>query len=140
MTPRSYRRSRPLSYKIELAPLLDVIFILLIFFAVSTSLILNHHGIQLNLPNAATADTEYKGVVLSIDQDQQLFLDDELISDSQLMSVISSHLETSPTFQVVLRADKQTPYHFVIHILDTVRLSGCSNVVLEVEKPIDHGA
>ncbi len=118
----------------ELAPLLDVIFILLIFFAVSTTLILNNYGINLQLPSADSVEEQKKSIVLSIDAEQRLFINKTSLSLNELQDNIRSLLDQNPDLQLLLDADKLTPYEVVIQVLDHVRLAGCYDIVLEVQK------
>lgn len=121
--------------KIELAPLIDVIFILLIFFAVSTSLIAEKTGIKLQLPNAETTTKNKKGMVISIDQNKRLYFDKKSIQDGDLAPLIKNTLLSNKTTQFIFQADKTTPYIRVIEILDIIRLSGATDLILEAKKP-----
>ena len=66
--------------KLELTPLLDIIFILLIFFAVSTSIITNQQGIKLDIPKAETSTKEEIGLVVSIKPNQTIIINQKNIS------------------------------------------------------------
>ncbi len=118
---------------------MDIIFILLIFFAVSTSLILHNRGIKLTLPSANSITKEKKGISLTIDQKQQIFLDNKQVTFQEIQPAIISMLKENPRIQIILGADKQTPYNLVIKTLDEIRLGGCSDIVLEAKKTIEHG-
>tara|TARA_B110000438_G_scaffold267135_1_gene281729 strand:+ start:536 stop:931 length:396 start_codon:yes stop_codon:yes gene_type:complete len=127
------KRSRP-PVRFELAPLLDVIFILLIFFAVSTTLLMEKNGIKLLLPQAEAVSKEKKGIELKIDQDQILFLEDKKIAMKTLKSSIKQLVIQEKKLQLTILADQKTPYVFVIEVMDKIRLAGCYDIILEAKK------
>ena len=129
-----YQRKSRRAPNLEIAPLIDVIFILLIFFAVSTTMITNKQGIKLDLPQAESGVDEKKGVMLSIDSKQQVFIDNRLVNVEFIQKEIKSLLEIDPKLQIIFNAHKIVPYELVINVIDNVRLGGCSDIVLQVEK------
>ena len=130
-----YKKSKkPNQIRLELAPLIDIIFILLIFFAVSTSLVANKLGMKLKLPSAISTTEEKKGVILSINDAQEIFLDEKSILIEEIKDNISALINQNPEVQILLNADVATPYELVIHVLDEIRLGGCFDIVLEAEK------
>jgi len=129
------RRKKPPT-RLELAPIIDIVFILLIFFAVSTSLLSNKQSIQLDLPVAETSDKHPEGVVLSIDDQQKIYIDMTEISLDSIQDHISERLETDPSLQVILSIDKSITYDFVINVLDNVKLAGCYSIALQAEKKV----
>jgi biopolymer transport protein ExbD len=130
------KRNRPI--KLELAPLIDVIFILLIFFAVSTSFVANKMGMKLKLPAASSTTDQKKGILLSINKNQELFLDEKPLLIEELKDRISAIVSQTPDTQIILNADVTTPYDIIITLLDQVRLGGCFDLVLEAEKKETH--
>ena len=128
------RPSRFNAVRLELAPLIDVIFILLIFFAVSATIVVNQKGLQLLLPSATTVSSEKKGVVIAVDQKRRLYFNRQPITEDQLRRSIEKQLSQTPDFQVILRADRLTPYSMIIRILDEIRLGGCFDIVLEAKQ------
>ncbi|MEK9657174.1 MAG: biopolymer transporter ExbD [bacterium] len=130
----TYKKHR-LEPRIELAPLIDIIFVLLIFFAVSSSLILKNQGISLLLPKAKSVSTHKNELIVHIDQQRRIFFNKNAISHKGFNSELRDMIKQSPKLQVILRADRETPYHFVINVLDQIRLAGCYDIVLAAEKP-----
>ena len=114
--------------------MLDVIFILLIFFAVSTTLIVHNKGIKLQLPAAESVAKQKKGLVVSINKQQKIFVDNKLISEELLRSKVMEAVQKNPDLHAVLDADVATPYQKVIRVLDDIRLGGCFDIVLQAEK------
>ena len=85
------RRKKQAS-RLELAPIIDIAFILLIFFAVSTSLLTNKQGIKLDLPTAGKVEKNPKGVVLSIDKTQKIYVDETPVIFDDFTTVFRSIL------------------------------------------------
>jgi biopolymer transport protein ExbD len=118
--------------------MLDVVFILLIFFAVSTTLVMNNKGIKLQLPAAESVVKQKKGVVVSIDKKERVFLNNVLVPEELLKSKISDLITSNPDTQVILNAHVTTPYQKVIRVLDDIRLGGGYDIVLQAEKKINN--
>ena len=134
MKRRYLKRGRNMQFpKLELTPLIDVIFILVIFFAVTTTFVQEKKGIKLSLPNAVSVESPKKSVIISIDRNQRVYWNSVPISESVIADKVSLHMKNNPDQGIVLQADEQTPYNRVIYVLDSIRRSGCSNVMLEAE-------
>ena len=124
------------SVSIELAPLIDIAFILLIFFAVSSSLISKNQTIPLDLPTAVSTEKKSPDLIISIEQNKTIHVDKQAIDFNQLIPVISSALKEDPSTQIILNADKQIDYGFIVLILDQIRIAGSGNIALQVEKKV----
>lgn len=123
--------------KLELAPLIDVIFILLLFFAVSSTLVLQNKGIKLELPMAETSVKEKKGIFVSLTKEGTLKLNKETITHTKLQEKIQKLIQETPNIPISFFADRRVTYEHVITTLDHIRLAGGSNIVLEAEKKRD---
>ncbi|MBT5856573.1 biopolymer transporter ExbD [bacterium] len=134
MARRSRTRSMVKVAKLELAPLIDVVFILLIFFAVSTTVVVNQQGIQLILPAAETVASSKKGIVISVDKQQRLYWDGKRVSESDIRGRVAKAKSGNAEIQVIINADQQTPYSMVVRLLDEVRKAGCFDIVLEAQR------
>lgn len=127
------RKKRKSAY-IEFTPLIDCVFTLLIFFAVTTSEVTKKQGIDLNVPSSQTSmENKANAVMISVDKDQ-IFFNKERIKLSNIEGEVKERLLEMPDLRVVLNADKETPYENIIKVMDQIRLGGCSNLVLEVKK------
>ena len=130
-----YKRYRD-SLKLELTPLLDIIFILLIFFAVSTSLVTHHQGLKLDLPQSKSATIYESSFVISVNAKKEIVVNKKRILLSLLSREIKEILSQKPDIKIMLNADRQLPYAFVIDVLDAIRLGGGSDIVLQAEKVV----
>ncbi len=123
--------------RFEMAPLMDVVFILLIFFAVSSTVVMQNQGMNLQLPAAKSVQKHVPGLVVQIDQNQRVYIDQKRIEPSTLKKLISDRLAQDPSVKVILRADRLTPYSHVVRVLDSIRLGGAYDVVLEARADQD---
>ena len=128
-------RKKKLPY-VELAPLIDIVFILLIFFAVSSSLISDNESIPLELPTAVSSENNPPDLIISVKKTQDIYINSQKITIAQIPPIIIQALSSNPSTQVIINADKKLDYGFIISLLDKIRLSGCSNIALQVEKKI----
>lgn len=131
-----YKLRKKKSIAVELAPLIDIVFILLIFFAVSSNLVSKNQSIPLTLPQGKTTEKQDSDLFISITKDKKIFIDQQRVEASMLTAMISDSFSKNPSLQVILSADKHLQYEFIIHILDTIRLSGCTSIALHIEKVI----
>ena len=129
------RRPKPF-IRVEIAPLIDIIFILLIFFAVNTTLMINQQGLKLDLPSAISSEKNDKGVVISIDPKGQIFVKETRVQLDQLQLKIKEILDMDPDSEMLLNSDKSIPYETIIAVLDQVRLAGSYNISLQTTKTI----
>ena len=130
------RQRSKLPIRVEIAPLIDIIFILLIFFAVNTTLMINQQGLKLDLPSATSSETNDKGVVISIDPKGQIFVRDELVTLDKLRPTIKDILDVEPDSEMLLNSDKSISYETVINVLDQIRLAGSYRISLQTTKTI----
>lgn len=132
-----YSRLKSNSIKFEMTPLLDIIFILLIFFAVSTTLMTNHQGLKLDLPQAISSAKEEQGLIVSVSPNKEIFVNKQKVNINQLQTVIKQSIQENSNIKITLNADKNLAYHFIIEVLDQIRLGGGINIILQAEKKAD---
>lgn len=120
--------------RLELAPLLDVVFILLIFFAVATTLMVKNQGMLLQLPKIDTINTTKTPFTLSISKETSLFFNKQEISLQDLQKIIKSTLHQFDSAQLIIEADKHTSFGFVVNVMDHVRKAGCYDIILAADK------
>jgi len=110
------------NYQINILPMIDIIFVILSFFIISSLFLVKLETIPVNLPNAESSNIEKDSVIIvSIDLDNKIYIDKKLINLSSLENVIKSKIENNSSKKVVLRADKELKYGKVISILDILR-------------------
>tara|TARA_B100000900_G_C20426919_1_gene653336 strand:+ start:307 stop:723 length:417 start_codon:yes stop_codon:yes gene_type:complete len=110
------------NYQINILPMIDIIFVILSFFIISSLFLVKLETIPVNLPNAESSNIEQDSVIIvSIDLENKIYIDKKLINLSSLENVIKSKIENNSSKKVVLRADKELKYGKVISILDILR-------------------
>lgn len=119
-----FRTKRAVNYSINIASLVDVLFLLLIFFVV-TSTFVEHPNIKLELPSASHAETsKFEGLTLTITREGRLFLGKQSIGITELDAVLRSKVEAVGEPTLVLRADRDVPYGVVVAVMDVARGAG----------------
>jgi biopolymer transport protein ExbD len=123
---------------INLTPLIDVVFLLLIFFMVSTTF--EHQSrIQIDLPEATADATEQEDDTLEILVDVQgrYFIGDQQVINSELKTLktaISKAVGNRGELPVTIRADANTPHQAVIRVLDAASQLGLTHISLATSK------
>jgi len=133
MNIRERKRKRP---SINITSLIDVVFLLLIFFMVSTTFA-EHPGIKLELPTASTAEpSKLEPLTLEIDKEGNMFLNRIPVKENELRNELKL-AAAKPDTTLVLRADKDVPYGYVVRAMDISRQTGIRRIVslTEVPKP-----
>jgi len=116
------RQKKRSDFLVDITPLVDVVFLMLIFFMVSTTFNVTS-SLKLELPSShATAQQkELKQVTIAINANGKLFVQDEEVNDNNLRSRILNATHGDPNIRVVLRADADSRHKRVVYVLDTLR-------------------
>jgi len=115
---------------INIAPLVDVVFLLVIFFAVSTTF-LETAGLKLELPtSSSTAEREPLDLTILLAADGTLSFRGEELSREQLLERLRGVMADAERKIVVLRADKSTAHGEVVQIMDLIRESGAEGLTV----------
>jgi biopolymer transport protein ExbD len=126
------------SDEINIAPLIDLIFLLLIFFMVTTSFV-KETGIDVQRPSATTAQTKEKGnIFIAVDADGQIFMDKQRIDIRMVRTHVENALAEHPQVAAVIVADRHSDTGVVIEIMDQCRLAGADNVSIAARRPEEH--
>lgn len=120
--------------EVNLTPLIDVVFLLLIFFMVSTTFE-QQSRIQIELPEATAtpAETEDESLEIVIDAQGRYFIGEQQVVNSEvktLKSAISKAVEGRESITVIIRSDASTPYQAVITALDATSQLGLTQISL----------
>jgi biopolymer transport protein ExbD len=116
--------------QINITSLIDVMFILLIFFMV-TSTFLEQPGMKLELPEAKTATVErIEKLVIFIDPDERIFVNDRPVTIDRLEQQLHETLGKKPDVPLVLRADQNVPHGLVVRVMDIAKKIGIRRIVI----------
>ena len=109
---------------INVTSLIDVMFILVLFFTVSTTFI-SQPAMNLQLPTAEHAEaTRQTPIIVHIDEKGTVYLNDEPVETALLSSALTARLATSTEKAVVLKADSRVSHGDVIQVLDIIKGAG----------------
>ena len=129
------RRSNRSTVELNIAPLIDMVFILLIFFLVTTSFI-KETGVEVNRPTAATAVSQAKATILiGIDAADRIFFDHREVDVRAVRANVERALAENPDGVVVVVADRASTTGTAIQVMDGCRLAGAANVSLAARLP-----
>lgn len=118
--------------EINISPLIDVVFILLIFFIVTTVFV-EETGIEVEKPRASTQrDLEKNSILIGITRDGRVFHGGREIGISGVRSVVARLLEQSIQ-PVILQADRGTPTETTVSVMDEAKRAGTPHVFISTE-------
>ena len=132
MRRRRARESQEAS-EVNLTPMLDVVFIMLIFFIVTASFV-KEAGIDVSRPSAATAERKERGnILVAITVNDQIWMDRRQVAPRALRANIERLHAENPQGSVVIQADENSKSGLLVQVMDAARLAGVSNVSLAAE-------
>lgn len=127
------RRARKKA-RIEIIPMIDTMFFLLVFFMVATLSMTIQKGLQVNLPHAATAREDvYQTVTLTITKEGKLYFNkDEVASVTEAAGRLSPLWQNDIPPSVIINADRSVEHGQVIELMDAVRRAGIMKIAVAV--------
>ena len=126
-----HRRKRAESPSIMLSPMIDMIFLLLVFFILSTMNMSEIKTIPIKLPVAQSAQTQLKqNFAVTIKKGGYLWLEDKVVKEDELVAIAKNNLAKDDKFVVMLRGEADATYDEVVHVLDVLKKAGISRVTL----------
>lgn len=135
MSISTIRNRRSGTVEINMAPLIDMIFILLIFFLVTTSFV-KEAGVDVQRPVAQSSESkESANMIIGIDSDGQIFIQGKHIDVRSVRSRMKQYVLETPKGSVVIAADKRSRTDTLIQVLDACRLAGVHNISIASRKP-----
>lgn len=124
------RRAKRTSVELNIAPLIDMVFILLIFFLVNTSFV-KESGIEVNRPTASTANVQEKAaIMISINKENRIFMENHEIDVRAIRANVERALAENPEGGVIVISDKVSDAGVVISVMDGCRMAGAQNISL----------
>jgi biopolymer transport protein ExbD len=119
--------------EIDLTPMLDVVFILLIFFIV-TSVFVKEAGYEVNHPEASTVEpTSGEPILIAISPVGEMWMDGDIIPPRNMRLRIEQRLAETPNATVVIQADQDAPNEFVLTIMNAAREAEAPNIQIAAE-------
>ena len=133
---RSWQQNSEEEDQVNLTPMLDVVFIMLIFFIVTASFV-KESGIDINRPDAATAVRKERGnILVAITPTGQIWIDRRQVDLRSIRANIERLHAENPQGAVVIQADRDSKNGLLVEVMDAARLAGVENISIaaEIEK------
>ena len=116
--------------EINLTPMLDVVFIMLIFFIVTANFI-KEPGLEINRPDSDTAETqENAAILIAVGSNDEVWMDGRRIDVRQVKANVVKMLSDNPKGSVVIQADEQAVADTIIKVMDGAREAGVNACLL----------
>ena len=122
--------------EINITPMLDIVFIMLIFFIVTTSFV-SEFGVDVNRPSNAPVEVQDQDEVIAvrIDENDRIFVQERLVDVRGVRANIESGLALQPQAAVVVIADRLADAGLLVRVVDQARVAGALKVSLAAQAP-----
>ena len=122
------------SGSIDISPLIDVVFLLLIFFIVTTVFI-SETGVDVSKPRAASSeDLDRQAILIAVTSEGRVWQGGREIGHDGVRAVVAALLEETPAAPVIIRADAAASTEDTVKVIDSAKLAGAESVSLATEK------
>ncbi|MCP4078103.1 MAG: biopolymer transporter ExbD [Gammaproteobacteria bacterium] len=119
---------------IDLTPLMDIVFIMLIFFIVTTSFI-KEAGVDISRPSANTAERKERGnILVAITANDEIWIDKRRVDVRAVRANIERLKAENPEGSIVIQADKESKNGLLVQVMDQARLAGVANISIAAVK------
>ncbi len=129
------RQSSETEGRIEIIPLIDIMFFLLASFMLVSLTMINMKGIDVNLPTATSAQPNNKPdfTMVSVDAIGDIYFEKEKVDKDDVLPRLQKMYESNHDVRIFIRADKDATYENIVFVLDKVRTAGIQKVGLEIK-------
>jgi len=128
-------RKKTRKVQINITSLIDVLFLLLIFFMVSSTFV-EKPGMDLELPESESSTLkEVKDMVLQIQPDDKMFLNGKDVTMSNIRTYLEEEYRNNPDAALILKADKAVTHGKVVSIMDLAKQLGITKLIIATRQP-----
>ena len=129
---RAKRRSEQQA-EVNMTPMLDVVFIMLIFFIVTASFV-KEAGVDVSRPPAVTAESKAKGnILVAITENGQIWIDRRQVEPRSLRAHIERLHGENPQGSIVIQADKNSENHLLMAVMDAAKAAKVNQIAISAE-------
>jgi biopolymer transport protein ExbD len=129
-----FERRRYSHQHIQIAPLVDVVFLLLLFFMLTSHLV-QEPAVRIRLPESKTSEVKPEAVpTVFISREEKIYFQDRQVDLERLIPILKGLQEKSPNQPLRLKSDREVNVGFLIKVIDEVRLAGISNFSILTER------
>ncbi|MBA3018673.1 MAG: biopolymer transporter ExbD [Desulfobacteraceae bacterium] len=122
------------SVRIEMLPLIDIVFLLLVFFIYAMLSMAVHRGLPVLLPASSTAEIEKKSALsVTVRTDGTIYVDEKQISIENLAAFLKKKAEIDKDTGILLFAEQTLSYQKLFSVLDQIRMAGLNRISLQAE-------
>jgi biopolymer transport protein ExbD len=120
--------------RIEVIPMIDIVFFLLVFFMISTLSMTINRGVPVNLPTAASSQKDLRETLhITVTKDGEIFLNKAPIALQDIASQVKVGLAKDPDLLAIISADDQAFHGVIVDVMDEIRLAGVSRLAIAVQ-------
>ena len=134
------QRRNPKKARIEIIPMIDTIFFLLVFFMISTLSMAQYRGMPVNLPKAASGQqAPADSAAITIDKESRIFLNKEEVDQAALGDLLRQELEQNSDLLLVINADDGVEHGRVVEVMDIARDANVARMAIAVKPKESRG-
>ena len=120
--------------ELDMTPMLDIVFIMLIFFIVTTSFV-KESGVTVNTPQAQTASRqENANIFIAITAAGEVWIDRRPVDPRSVRAIVARFHADNPEGSVIIQADAEAATHMLVEVMDQVRLAGVEGIAIAADK------
>jgi len=132
-----FHKKAPYRMQPPLTSLIDIVFMLLIYFMLTTNFMVDE-GIKVRLPQAsASAPQVHKELIVFIDRHARVWINDHEVPEADLFRSVRERLVNQREKRVVVRADRNLVLNRAVHVMDVLKAAGAESLCLATEKSGD---
>jgi biopolymer transport protein ExbD len=129
-----FKRRRHNHAHMNIAPLVDVVFLLLLFFMLTSQLV-REPAIKVNLPDSRTAETHHEQIMtISITRNGEVYFMDKRVDIGNLQKAIAESIHDTHRDVLRIKADREADVGILVNVIDEVKLSGITNFRIVTER------
>lgn len=128
------RRQQQEEAQIDLTSMLDIVFIMLIFFIVTSSFV-RESGVEVNRPTATSAVSQKDaGIFVAVTSNSDIYIDKRMVDLERVQASLENLLLNKPDASLVIQADELAYSGVVVKVMDAAKQAGINNIALAAEK------
>lgn len=139
MKIRSFKK-QPKKARIEIIPMIDTMFFLLVFFMIATLSMTVMRGMQVNLPKADSSRSDIKeNISITLTKDDRLYFNKQEIQRAELPALLLAEASKNPDILVMVNADEEVSHGNVVALMDEIKATGITRLAIATKKPVPSG-
>ena len=136
MSARRHQRPRD-EAELDITPMLDIVFIMLIFFIVTTSFV-KESGMAVSTPQASTAtDQENVNIFIAITARGEIWIDRRPVDPRSVRAIVARLHADKPQGSVIIQSDEDSTARVLVDVMDKVRLAGVDKIAIAADRKTD---